>query len=312
MFVFGCAITEPEHYRRYGEPGIRRAAEADSVVFAEAAPRSLARVHNLILDQAAALSELEGVVLVRERAELLDPSFCERARELLADPEVAIVGCAGASGVRSIAWWESERARTSSVYRSEELGGDYPGLIADGWEAPASNGRIAAAGFGGPVDCVDGVLMVLSPWAVRTLRFDESLGPHYGYDYDLCLQARAGGRTVLLAELALAHAYPLGVVDDPEVWIEAYTKAAEKWETGDGSAVDWRARARRAEGTAAAARLLSASKMYEIQALEWTHERELAAATASFSWKLTAPLRKASLLAQEARQAREGRRQREG
>ena len=39
--------------------------------------------------------------------------------------------------------------------------------------------------------------MVLSPWAVRELRFDESLGKLHGYDFDICMQARAAGKKVV-------------------------------------------------------------------------------------------------------------------
>ena len=90
--------------------------------------------------------------------EIADPDFCEKVRAALADPEVAVVGCAGATGVRTIAWWEGEVA----------LGPDRPALPASTAAArcPRSPGR-------GPrpapaeVDEVDGFLLVLSPWAVR-------------------------------------------------------------------------------------------------------------------------------------------------
>ena len=46
----------------------------------------------------------------------------------------------------------------------------------------------------GEVDTVDGFVLVLSPWAVRNLRFDESLGQLHGYDFDFCLQVARGGQ----------------------------------------------------------------------------------------------------------------------
>ena len=45
----------------------------------------------------------------------------------------------------------------------------------------------------GEVDTVDGFVLALSPWAVRNVRFDESLGQLHGYDFDFCLQVRAAG-----------------------------------------------------------------------------------------------------------------------
>src|SRR4051794_39091012 len=49
----------------------------------------------------------------------------------------------------------------------------------------------------GEVDTVDGILLVLSPWAVRHVRFDESLGLVQGYVLDVCLQVREAGRKVV-------------------------------------------------------------------------------------------------------------------
>jgi len=237
-------------------------------------------------------------VLVDQEAEILDGDLCRTLRDSFSDPEVAIVGCAGARNPHSMAWWESEEVFASSRYRCAELDGEYMApLLSDGWSSePRGPEQLPAE-----VDTVDGMLMALSPWAVRNLRFDESLGPRHGYDFDLCRQARAAGRKLLVADLAVAQARPLGVVKDPEVWIEAHMRVAEKW---DADVVDWRSRARRAEGKAAAARLLSASKMYEVQALAWAQERELRAATSSVSWRVTAPLRQVARAARAARARR--------
>ena len=85
-------------------------------------------------------------------------------------------------------------------------------------------------------------------------------------------------------------------------------RAAEKWDgrmpNGVEAEPDWKLRARRAEAEAATARLLSASKMYEIQALTWEHERQLEAATDSLSWRITAPLREMSTAYRTVRERR--------
>jgi len=46
---------------------------------------------------------------------------------------------------------------------------------------------------------VDGSLMVLSPWTVRSVRFDEGLRVGYGFDTDYCRQVRGAGRRTLPA-----------------------------------------------------------------------------------------------------------------
>lgn len=64
---------------------------------------------------------------------------------------------------------------------------------------------------------------------------------------------------------------------------------ADKW---DARETDWKRRARRAEAEAGAARLQGASKLLYAYARAEEHQRELAAVTASASWRLTEPLRR--------------------
>ena len=106
MIAFGCAITSDKVYQRFAEPGIRLAEEPDSEILVYGAAGSIFRNYNLLLDRAAKLDGLEALVLLHQDAEIVDPDFCEKVREALRDPEVALVGCAGAIGVRNIAWWQ--------------------------------------------------------------------------------------------------------------------------------------------------------------------------------------------------------------
>ena len=73
------------------------------------------------------------------------------------------------------------------------------------------------------------MLLVLSPWAVRNLRFDEALALGHGYDVDYCLQARAAGRKVMTADLALTHHQSLELVEDL-VLDRGAPRIAEKWQ----------------------------------------------------------------------------------
>ena len=188
MIVFASSITDPAVYERAAAPGIRRAAEADSEVIANAAAGSIFRSYNLILDTVAERDDLEALVLLHQDAEIDDPGFCAKLREALRDPEVGVVGCVGAVGVRSIAWWEGSVTWASFVHRYGELGGgDLPAFSWQGEELPAYART-------GEVDTVDGFVLALSPWTVRNVRFDESLGQLHGYDFDFCLQVREAGK----------------------------------------------------------------------------------------------------------------------
>lgn len=300
MIAFGCPVTSAAVYERHARPGIEAAAEPDSAVLAHQATSSIARSYNIVLDRAAALDGLEALVLVHQDTEIVDPDFCAKVRAVMADPEVAVAGCIGAIGVRSIAWWEGSVTWASFIHRYGELGGgDLPGFAWPGQDRPPFTRT-------GEVDVVDGFLLVLSAWAVRNLRFDESLGPLHGYDVDFCLQAREAGRKVVTADLRAIHNHSLELVSDVEGWIEAHVRVAEKWDgrmPGMGRAGgDWRMRARRAEAAAEAARAQAVSKQLQYDALVRRHREEVAEMTDSIGWRITEPLRRANHLRRRLRE----------
>jgi Glycosyltransferase like family len=263
VIVFGVAVTQPKTYERIAAPGIRRAAEPDSVVLAyQMAGSSLFRNYNLLLDQAAVHEDLEALVLVHQDVEIVEADFAARVRKALRDPDVAVVGCVGAVGVRGIAWWEGAVSWASFSHRYEEFGGgEFPSLT---WEPESAPAHAAS----GEVDVVDGIVMVLSPWAARKLRFDESLGQLHGYDFDICMQARAAGKKVVTADFRAIHHHSLDLVTKPQVWIETYVRLAEKWasllpDTGS----DPSQRALRAEAEAACARAIGHCQWLKTRAL---------------------------------------------
>jgi len=285
VIAFGTSIAEPDPYRRHAAPGIRRAAEPDSEIYAFAAVGPISRTGNLLLDAAARRDDLEALVLVDTHVEIVDPDFCRKVRHALSDPDVAIVGCAGAIGVRTIAWWEGRVSSALVVHRyGEHYGGELPGFS---WSQP---GPAPAE-----VDVVDGLLLVLSPWAVRNLRFDESLRNH-GYDLDLCREARRAGRRVMTADLRVVHHRSLDLIGDIDLWVESHIHVAEKWNEDEADDDTWRRRARRAEAEREAARAVAYSNGLSWDARLAELERAMEAATATTSWRVTAPLRRLNLL----------------
>jgi hypothetical protein len=285
MIAFGSSIIDAEAYRRFARPAIQAIAEAGSAVYAFAALGSICRSSNLLLDAAAAREDLEALVLVDQATEITDPDFCRKAREVLSDPTVAVAGCVGATGVCGLAWWDGSVSRGPVTHRYYEHGGG---------EVPVCSWAADVAPPG-EVETVDGALMVLSPWAVRNLRFDEALALGHGYDLDFCLQARAAGRRVVTADLSAVRHQPLELVREHNVWVEAHIRLAEKWDGrvpgGAGPTVDWKARARRAEAEREAARAIAYSNALELDARVLPLERAMAEATQSVSWRITEPLR---------------------
>ncbi len=289
LIAFGCSVSSQEVYRRCAQQGIELASEADSRVFTLMQARTVPGTYNLILDRAAVLPALEALVLVHEDAEIVDGEFAVKLRRALADPSVAVIGCVGARGARSIAWWDG-LTWTSAPYRYDELGGGE--LL---W--PGENRDLSP----GTADTVYGVLLALSPWAVRNLRFDESIGSLHGYDFDICAQARAAGRKVLAIDLRVSHHHSLDLVEEEELFLQAHMRAAEKWDRAELSDAQWRARARAAEADAGAARLLFASTKLRADALESIQNARLVEFRASRSWRLTEPLRRGNAILRRAR-----------
>jgi len=212
MIAFGIAVASEAAYRGWALPGIRRVAEPDSLILAQRGHGSLQTAYNRILDEAGGHQELEALVLLHQDVEIVDHEFMSKLRLRIAESNVAVVGVVGARGVRSLAWWEA----------------DCFGRVA----APAllRTGRIAFPG-GTPqdVDVVDGLLMALSPWAVRRLRFDQMFAQDFhGYDVDFCFQVRALGRRVVVDDLAVVH-HAAWAPRYGEQWIRSAVALKRKW-----------------------------------------------------------------------------------
>jgi hypothetical protein len=290
MIAFGCSITKPEQFRECAEPGIDRAAEADSVRYVLPAAGTIAESYNATLDRAAERDDLEALILVHQDAEIMDADLCATVRAALSDPEVGLIGCAGALDVRSIAWWEGSVTLASFINRyAEHGGGDLASFSWDWDDAPpwAQTGE---------VETLDGFVLVFSPWAVQTIRFDESLSRFHGYDLDYCLQVREAGRKVITADFRAIHHRQIEMLPDPEEWVAAHIAVAEKWDgrmprvgTAPGT---WRERALRAEAERDAAGAMAHSKVVELEAHARELRRGLAETRGSLSWRLTAPLRR--------------------
>ncbi|MCX6385938.1 MAG: glycosyltransferase [Solirubrobacterales bacterium] len=289
MIAFGCSITRPDLYRECAQPGIRLAAESDSAIYEFNSKCSLFEAYNQILDLARAAEDLEALVLVHQDTELVDSDFCSRIRKALEDPEVAVVGCAGAVSVRSIAWWEGSVVTGSFLMQYPERGGGTLPSFSWEWEDAPAYART------GEVESIDGFMLVLSPWAIENLRFDESLGQLDGYDFDICLQARVAGRKVVTADVRAIHHRPLVMLKNHEGWIDAHIAVANKWEgvvegvgAGTGS---WKERALLAEAQADA--VLYHARVHDIEreARVTELDAKISAARKSIAWRLTQPFR---------------------
>ena len=148
-----------------------------------------------------ARDDLEALVLVHPHAEIADPDFCA-------------AGARGAARSRG----GGRRAASGATGRPQHrLVGGRGELRAGRPPLPRARRR-RAAGYAwarpgaplGEVDAVDGFLLVLSPWAVRNVRFDESLthGPRLRPRL-LPRRSARPGRKVVTADLRAIHHHSL-------------------------------------------------------------------------------------------------------
>lgn len=210
MFVFASCVGSEATYRSRALPGLRACAEPDSVLIEATADRgSIFAAYDEVLDATAALPDVEALVLLHEDVELLDPAFCATVRaRLAASPRTAVIGAIGASGVRSLAWWE----------------GDGAGHVVE------TRGTVDFGGHPCRVDTVDGLLLVLSPWAIAELRYGDAVAVpgFHGYDAELCFAARAAGREVWVEQLPLIH-HTKGGFGDEAAYARADAAFRARW-----------------------------------------------------------------------------------
>lgn len=207
MIAFAACIASRSKLAAFAAPGLRRAMEPDSVFAELETDGSIHEAYNEALEHFAGADGLEALVLLHEDTELLDADFCDRVRNALRDPSVAIAGAVGAAGVSSLRWWEGSIAGRAAEPRG----------VVEGAPAPCA------------VDCVDGLLMALSPWAVANLRCDsDRFTGFHGYDADLCFSARAAGRRVVVSELNVFH-HTKGGYGDAASFAAADAAFRAKW-----------------------------------------------------------------------------------
>ena len=206
MIAFAVCVADSGAFHQYCRPALAACSEPDTQL-ALIETDSIFSGYNEAIDAFAPHPDLEALVLLHEDVAIRDPEFCETVRASLSDPAIAVVGVIGARDVRSLCWWE----------------GQIHGRVSE------TRGVLGHGGGRHDVDAVDGLLMVLSPWTVRNLRFDdERFDGFHGYDVDLCFQADAHGRRVITDDLQIHHHARGGIGDGYGFWTADRT-LRHKW-----------------------------------------------------------------------------------
>ena len=185
VICYGCCVGPTTHFEELALPALSRVLGPQDTVLTARDATSITSAYNGFIDEAGAMTDVEALVLLHDDVVLLDRNFVPRVRRVLRDPTVGVVGVVGASGLCSMSFWEGRTTK---------------GRVWDGTRS---------LDFGPPrgdVDVVDGLLMVLSPVALETVRFDETtFDGFHGYDADYCLSCRRAGLRVVVEPFVLYH-----------------------------------------------------------------------------------------------------------
>ena len=208
MIVYGVCAGPSGKFDRIAGPTIERIREQHDELVVLKKQSSIFEAYNEVLRQARVHGDdLDAVVLIHDDVEVCDVDLPDKLRRLFSDVSIGVVGVIGASGVRSLEWWEYE---THGLVREDRLG-------------------VIDFGAGThDVDMVDGLFMALSPAAAHILTFDERYGGFHGYDGDLCASARAAGLRVVVADIDVAHR-TAGGYGDKAAFAAADARFQQKW-----------------------------------------------------------------------------------
>jgi hypothetical protein len=214
LIAYGTAVTDEAMYERFALAGITAVAEPGSPVMRREG-MSLQRAYNEMLVEAAAEPDIEAVVLPHQDLRIEEPNFNQKLRAALEDPSVALVGAVGGRGVRSLGWDDdAEMVGTMGGW----VHGDVTYFRSEGFDGLLD------------VDVVDGTLLIFSSWAARNLRFDLRFERDFhAYDADICFQALALGRRVVVAELWSVHCGFGTIAPRRGSWVRASLELDRKW-----------------------------------------------------------------------------------
>jgi hypothetical protein len=207
VIAYGCCVGSWDRFQRYVVPHVR------GRLIATSGHEHIAVAYNTILDAFDGRTLPDALVLLHDDLELIDPDAEMKFVSALSDADVALVGVAGTRTCTSLAWWDRDTIGHQHI-DSQLL--DFGARTGD-------------------VTALEGSIIVLSPWAIQHLRFDETYLGFHGYDCDIAMQARRAGRRVVVADVDTHHHVQLGfkTPESAAGWCRADQLFREKWCEGD-------------------------------------------------------------------------------
>lgn len=192
MIIAGvCFGGDGRRFRHVVGPSLKRAlADGDRVVALAGDGRGIPAIYNEVFQIGRSREDCEGIVLLHDDVQLLDPDFRAKVIASLSEPNVGVVGVVGGRGLIDAQWWNA-RETAGRVFESRHL-----------------------QDLGAPRAEVDGLFLALSPTAFRQITVDVGLPLFHGYDVDICLQARDLGLRVVVRQIELMHRTKGGFGDE--------------------------------------------------------------------------------------------------
>lgn len=211
MIAFATCVGHPEKLAKHATPGLLASMrEPFSHMLQVSNGKDLYPIYEGFI-RAAHEQYAEALVLMHDDLEFRDPELATKIRFALKDPSVAIAGCIGSRGAKSLRWWEGERRGyvEDTPYGVHDFG-------FDGEESCN-------------VDTLDGMFLILSPWVLSRLSLRGCGEGFHGYAEELCYAARMAGKRVIVSRINAFHHTAGGITGDLGAWHRAEANFAERW-----------------------------------------------------------------------------------
>jgi Glycosyltransferase like family len=203
VLVYGCCVGASGKFETGLLPSLER-FEPGAHVIVRREQRSIFEAYNSIMEEAATLDGLEGLVLVHDDVVFRDGTTRPALFDALRDPATGVVGVVGGAGQHELSWWTCARLLGHVEHATHK--DDF------------SRGLVTA-------DVVDGLFMAVSPTVVRRVRLEgRGYPPFHGYDGEMCSLVRRDGLAVMVTDLELYHDCKPGQWGRPE-----YRQAQLEW-----------------------------------------------------------------------------------
>ncbi len=225
MIIFGTVSGFPEKLATQCAPGIARSMNGEPYVHyvVRSNGKEIFTPYQRIMEYAARsfgggdIQDGNALVLLHDDLEFRDTCLAAKIRGIRSDPTIAVAGLIGSRGAQGLAWWEGQRFGrvTDDAYGLH----DFP-CIEEKTPWPRR------------VDSLDGMCLILNPWACNQLRLEDiGYEGFHGYADDLCYQARRLGMRTVVADITAHHHSKGGYAGGVSTWMAANANFRKRWFT---------------------------------------------------------------------------------